>query len=75
MTSSVTPWRISLCEAPSSINDSCDQLIMLMNPGATARPSASITWWAATRPTSPTAAIRSLLIATSPTFGGRPLPS
>ena len=43
MTSSVTPWRISLCEAPSSINDSFDQLIMLMNPGATARPSASIT--------------------------------
>lgn len=43
MTSSVTPWRMSLCDRPSSISDSLDQLIMLMKPGATAWPSASIT--------------------------------
>ena len=42
MTSSVTPWRMSLCERPSSISDSLAQLSMLMKPGATARPRASI---------------------------------
>jgi len=75
MTSSVTPWRISLCDRPSSISDSFDQLIMLMKPGATAKPSASITLGAPAFPTSPTTAMRSPRIATSPTLGGRPLPS
>ena len=37
----VTPWRISLCERPSSMSDSVDQESMLMKPGATAIPLAS----------------------------------
>ena len=37
-TSSVTPWRMSLCERPSASSDSVAQLSMLMKPGATARP-------------------------------------
>ena len=41
-TSSVTPWRMSLCDRPSSISDSLAQHIMLMKPGATARPVTSI---------------------------------
>jgi hypothetical protein len=44
-TSSVTPCRTSLCARPSSIRDSTAQLSMLMNPGATARPAASISRW------------------------------
>ncbi len=38
ITSSVTPCRISLCDRPSAISDSTDQLSMLMKPGATANP-------------------------------------
>ncbi len=40
-TSRVTPCRMSLCERPSSINETLAQHIMLMKPGATARPAAS----------------------------------
>ncbi len=57
MTSSVTPWRISLWERPSWISDSVDQLSMLMKPGATASPPASISSAAELLPTSPTATI------------------
>ena len=46
MISVVTPWRISLCEWPSAISDSVDHESMLMKPGATARPCASITAFA-----------------------------
>ena len=46
MISVVTPWRISLCERPSSISDSVDHESMLMKPGATASPFASMTVFA-----------------------------
>ena len=39
----VTPWRISPCDRPSTSSDSVDHDSMLMKPGATARPVASIT--------------------------------
>ena len=56
----VTPWRISPCERPSAISDSVDQQSMLMKPGATARPAASIDGAAASAfERSPTAAMRS----------------
>ena len=38
----VTPWRISPCERPSTSSDSVDHDSMLMKPGATARPDASM---------------------------------
>ena len=43
-TSSVTPWRITPCDRPSSISDVSEWLSMLMKPGATARPVASTSW-------------------------------
>ncbi len=66
ITSSVTPWRMSLCERPSSIRDSLAQDIMLMKPGATARPVTSISRSAVAPPMSPSAVILSSSMATSP---------
>ncbi|MNC88464.1 hypothetical protein D3C83_42800 [compost metagenome] len=57
ITSSVTPWRMSLCERPSSISDSFDQHIILIKPGAMASPAASITVGAEALLRSPIAAI------------------
>jgi hypothetical protein len=42
MTCSVTPWRSSPWPRPSTSSDSVDQESMLMNPGTTALPVASI---------------------------------
>ena len=42
--SSVTPCRMSLWEFPSSIREAVAQLSILMNPGDTASPVASIIW-------------------------------
>ena len=61
ITSSVTPCRMSLCDRPSWINDSVAQLNMLMKPGATARPRASISSAALARLKSPT--VRDLIAA------------
>ena len=51
------------------------QDIMLMKPGATARPRASISSFARAAGRESTAAMVSPRIATSHTTGGRPLPS
>ena len=48
---------------------------MSMNPGAIARPSASITRASPFRSTRPTRAIRSPATSTSAANGGRPVPS
>ncbi len=74
-TSSVTPWRMSLCERPSASSESVAQLSMLMKPGATASPWASISFLAVMFPRSPIAAMRSPRIATSPVVGLPPVPS
>jgi len=73
-TSSVTPWRMSLCERPSAMSDVVAQLSMLMNPGATARPAASISARPRSR-TAPMVVMRSLSIATSAANGVPPDPS
>jgi hypothetical protein len=65
MISVVTPWRISLCDRPSWINDTTDQESMLMKPGATTSPLASITVFAFAFLKSPSPAIRSPQIARS----------
>ena len=74
-TSSVTPWRMSPSERPSTMSDSVAQLSMLMKPGDTAMPEASSTCAACAPERSPTAAMRSPRMATSPTTGGEPEPS
>jgi len=75
-TSRVTPCRTSLCARPSSMSDSVAQLSMLMKPGATASPRASISTRAGSPAGSvPTATMLSPAIATSPTIGAPPLPS
>jgi hypothetical protein len=74
MTSSVTPWRMSLCDRPSSISDSVAQLSMLMKPGATARPLASMVF-AAAPVSSPIAAMRSPLMPISAWKGAPPSPA
>ena len=73
--SSVTPWRMSLCERPSTSSDSVAHESMLMKPGATARFVASIVTRALAVPRLPMLAIRSPLIATSTTRPGLPEPS
>ena len=73
-TSHVTPWRMSLCERPSAMSDVVAQLNMLMKPGATASPPASISL-RARAPTFPISAMRSPSIATSPAKGAPPVPS
>ena len=73
--SSVTPCRMSLCERPSAINDSVAQLSMLMNPGATARPVASISARPRALSNLPMAVMLSPSIARSATTGALPLPS
>ncbi len=75
ITSSVTPWRISLCPRPSAIKVSPAQLSMLMNPGATASPAASTSVLPRAFAAGPTATILSPLISTSPTTGSPPDPS
>ena len=74
-TSSVTPWRISPCEFPSSNNVTGDQLSMLMNPGETAMPLASISFFAFSFDRSPINAMVSLLIPISALNCSPPFPS
>ena len=74
-TSVVTPCRISLWERPSAMRDSVDQDSMLMKPGATARPRASITVRARAFPSGPTAVILSPTMPTSALRGAPPSPS
>ena len=57
ITSNVTPCRMSLCDRGSCIKDSVAQLNMLMKPGATARPLASMSISAVELLRSPMAAI------------------
>ncbi len=75
ITSSVTPWQMSLIDLPSSMSDSTAQLSMLMNPGATTIPCAS----SSVRPRalfrSPIAAMVSPLMPTSPVKAADPEPS
>jgi hypothetical protein len=66
ITSRVTPWRMSLCARPSRISGSAAQLSMLMKPGATASPRASISVLPRPDICGAIAAIRSPLMATSP---------
>src|SRR2546428_383972 len=73
-TSRVTPWRMSLCERPSTMSDPNAHDSMLMNPGATARPRAS-TSSVPLPSTRPTALMRSPSIARSPSNGSPPPPS
>jgi hypothetical protein len=73
-TSSVTPCFTSAMPRPSMMSDSVAQLSMLMKPGATAMPRASISVRPRPR-TSPTAAMRSPRMATSPILGAPPWPS
>ena len=75
MISVVTPCRISPCERPSTSSDSVDHDSMLMKPGATARPLASMTVAAVAPPRSPTAAIRSPRMPTSAARPAAPVPS
>ncbi len=72
--SSVTPWRISLCDRPSA-NRPHSLDIMLMNPGAITSPRTSRSIFPRAPETSPTFAIVSPLIATPPAMHGDPLPS
>jgi hypothetical protein len=72
--SSVTPWRMSDWERPSWMSEALAQHIMLMKPGATASPPASMVCRA--RPsTDPMSVMVSPLMARSPTKGAPPLPS
>ncbi len=72
---SVTPWRMSPCDRPSTSSDSVAHDSMLMNPGATARPDASTTVAARAPVRSPTTAMRSPWMATSARRPGAPVPS
>ena len=74
-TSSVTPWRMSLSERPSTMSDSVPHESMLMKPGDTASPAASIVVRAEAGAKSPMPAIVSPAIATSAVRGGSPDPS
>ena len=74
-TSSVTPWRMSPRERPSTIRDSVAQLSMLTKPGDTAIPAASSTCAASAPERSPRAATRSPRMPMSATTGGEPEPS
>ncbi len=74
-TSSVTPWRMSLSDRPSTRSDSVAHESMLMKPGDTAWPVASIVVAAMAPAKSPTPAIVSPAIARSATRGGPPEPS
>jgi hypothetical protein len=60
---------------PSAIRSSTAQDSMLMNPGATAMPDASMILSALASSRSPTAAMRSPSIATSATTPAAPVPS
>jgi hypothetical protein len=66
ITSSVTPWRMSLWPRPSAISDSVAQLSMLMKPGATASPLASTSVPPTPARRGATSTIRSALMPTSP---------
>src|SRR5437763_12500484 len=75
MISVVTPWRtlLSALGLIGSVKSEC--VLMSMKPGATARPSASITLAASSCRERPSAAIRPSRTAISPISPGRPLPS
>ncbi|OPZ52333.1 MAG: hypothetical protein BWY89_01933 [Bacteroidetes bacterium ADurb.BinA012] len=74
-TSRVTPCTISLIDLPSSISDSTAQLSMLINPGATVIPLASISVLPLAFRRSPMAAMVSDIIPISPLKAGEPDPS
>ena len=71
----VTPWRMSPCERASTSSDSVAHDSMLMKPGATASPLASITSRALAAASSPTAAMRSPRRHRSAWYAGPPVPS
>jgi hypothetical protein len=71
----VTPCRISPCERGSAISEVSECDSMLMKPGATASPVASMTLRAVAPWSAPTAATRSPRMATSARRGGPPVPS
>ena len=73
--SSVTPWRMSPCDRPSASSDSVAHESMLMKPGATARPAASMVVLAVSAERSPTRSMRSPLMPTSARRPGDPVPS
>ena len=60
---------------PSTSSDSVDQLSMLMKPGATAKPLASMMVFAAAADRLPKVMILSPRMARSPFTGAEPLPS
>ena len=74
-TSSVTPCRMSPCDLPSRRNALAVQLSMLIKPGETALPVASITVLPRSSVGAPRYEIRSPRMATVPTNGTPPLPS
>src|SRR5215213_155781 len=71
----VTPCLISLRDRGSTIKDDSECESMLMKPGATAWPVASMITGELARLKLPTAVMRSPFIPTSARLGGRPLPS
>ena len=75
ITSSVTPWRISLWERPSSIRLSLAQLSMLIKPGDTAIPFASVSFLPVAAERLPIKAMVSALMPISALYGFSPLPS
>ena len=74
-TSRVTPCLRSLSDLPSFINEPYPQLSMLINPGATDLPEASIVFFASNCLDFPTYKIISSLIAIVPSEGLSPVPS
>src|SRR5947199_103846 len=68
-TSSVTPSRSSLCERLSAISDTSECDSMLLKPGATAWPRASISRRPRAPSSGPTAVMVSPSMATSPVAG------
>src|SRR5262249_10948450 len=75
MISVVTPWRTLLSAFGLIGRVKSEWVLMSMKPGATARPSASITRIAVAARRGPIAAIRPSATARSPATPGLPLPS
>ena len=71
----VTPCMIFDAARPSTRTLNSDWPSMSMNPGATTSPDASIVWRAGRPASRPIAAIRSPVMAMSPSNQGAPVPS
>ena len=74
-TTVVTPWLAFIAMPGFSISAVSSWVCTSMKPGATIRPAASNSLSPRNVPGSPTAAMRSLLIATSALRRGAPVPS